>query len=152
MRLAQHSDYAFRMLIHAALKDPARVTVSEVAQAYSLSSAHLQKVAQTLAAHGYLQTIRGRSGGLRLAQSPDAIRLGQVATITEPDFQIAPCMSPSDGDCPIYEPCVLRTALTNASQAFLDELNKWTLADLIRKRKPLLVALEGSSVSRRRIG
>ena len=49
-------------------------------------------------------------------------------------------MSPSDADCPIYEPCVLRTALTNASQAFLDELNKWTLADLIRKRKPLLIA------------
>ena len=63
MRLSQHSDYAFRMLIHAALKDPARITVAEVAQAYSLSSAHLQKVAQTLASHGYLQTIRGRSGG-----------------------------------------------------------------------------------------
>jgi Rrf2 family nitric oxide-sensitive transcriptional repressor len=147
MRLSQHTDYAFRMLIHAGLRTPDLVTVNEVAQAFDLSVAHLQKVAQTLGTHGYLQTVRGRSGGLRLAQFPELIRLGEVAAITEPDFQIAPCMSPT-GACPIYTPCILRTALSDASAAFLAELNKWTLADLIRKRKPLLFALEGLSGAR----
>jgi len=142
MRLSQHSDYAFRMLIHVALRAPELTTVGEVATEFNLSSAHLQKVAQTLAAHGYLQTVRGRSGGLRLARAPELVRLGQVASITEPDFQIAPCMSSSGDDCPIYEPCILRKALSNASDAFLAELDKWTLADLVKKRKPLLFALE----------
>ena len=148
MRLSQHSDYAFRMLIHAALRDPDLTTVNDVAKDFGLSAAHLQKVAQTLAGKGYLQTIRGRSGGIALAQPPNRIRLGEVVAITEPDFQIAPCMSPSD-DCPIYAPCVLRTALSDAAQAFLAELNKWTLADLIKSRKPLLFALENLTNGRR---
>lgn len=141
MRVSQHSDYAFRMLIHAALRDPALTTVGEVAKDFNLSSAHLHKVAQTLAAHGYLQTVRGRSGGLRLAQPPELVRLGRVAAITEPDFQMAPCMSPREERCPIFQPCLLRGVLSQATEAFLAELDKWTLADLVKRRKPLLVAL-----------
>lgn len=140
MRLAQHSDYALRMLIHAALCAPELTTVSEIAEEFGLSLTHLQKVAQTLAAHGYIETVRGRSGGIRLARAPETIRIGKVITATEPDFQMAPCTGES-GDCPIYDPCTLRIALTSAKDAFLLELDRWTLADLIRKRKPLLIAL-----------
>ena len=142
MRLSRHSDYAFRMLMHAALRAPELVTVNDVARAFHLSAAHLQKVAQTLAARGYLATVRGRSGGLLLAQPPESIRLGDVAAISEPDFHLAPCMAESGETCPIYEPCILRAALSSAARAFLAELNKSTLADLIGRRKPLLVALE----------
>jgi Rrf2 family nitric oxide-sensitive transcriptional repressor len=141
MRLSQHSDFAFRLLIAAALKEPEVATVGEVAGAFDLSATHLQKVAQTLAAHGYVQTLRGRAGGVRLARRPHAIRLGDVASLTEPDFQIAPCMPPAETRCPIYEPCVLRGALSRAADAFIAELNRWTLADLIRPKKPLLTAL-----------
>ena len=141
MRLSRHSDYAFRMLIHAALRAPALTTVGEIARDFGLSATHLNKVAQTLAAHGYLQTVRGRAGGLRLARDPETIRLGQVATVTEPDFQMAPCMSPSEQRCPIYEPCVLRHALSDAAVAFIAELDKWTLKDLIAQRAPLLLSI-----------
>jgi Rrf2 family transcriptional regulator, nitric oxide-sensitive transcriptional repressor len=136
------------MLIHAALRAPALTTVRVVAQDFGLSATHLNKVAQSLAAHGYLQTVRGRSGGLRLLQKPEAIRLGAVAMATEPDFHIASCMSPGGGNCPIYEPCVLRGILSNAANSFLAELNKWTLADLIARRRPLLVAIESISGGR----
>jgi Rrf2 family transcriptional regulator, nitric oxide-sensitive transcriptional repressor len=142
MRLAQHSDYAFRMLIHAALRAPGLTTVRDVARDFDLSIAHLQKVAQTLANHGYIETVRGRSGGLRLAKAPEQIRLSKVLAVTEPDFQIVPCMDSEGGSCPIYDPCILRTALSQATSAFLGELDNWTLADLVEKRKPLLVALK----------
>ena len=145
MRLSQHSDYAFRLLIYVALREPAFATVGEIAATFELSLTHLQKVAQTLAAHGYVDTTRGRSGGVRLARRPHSIRLGDVAAITEPDFQIAPCMPPGEAECPIYQPCVLRTALSRASDAFLAELNAWTLADLIRERAQLLTALNVNS-------
>src|SRR4051794_25098452 len=129
------------MLIHAGLRAPALTTVGEIALDFGISAAHLNKVAQTLAASGYLQTVRGRSGGLRLTRDPNSIRLGEVARVTEPDFQIASCMSPGGGNCPIYEPCVLRGILSDAATAFIAELDKWTLADLIKKRKPLLFAI-----------
>ena len=143
MRLAQHTDYALRMLIHAALREPELTTVPDIAEAFDLSVAHLQKVAQTLHAHGYIETVRGRAGGIRLALPPEEIHIGKVVAITEPDFQLAPCMHPGEGSCAIYSPCELRTAFKAAAQAFLAELDQWTLADLIRKRKPLLVALHG---------
>jgi Rrf2 family nitric oxide-sensitive transcriptional repressor len=133
------------MLIHAALQAPALTTVGEIAQDFSVSATHLNKVAQTLAASGYLQTVRGRSGGLRLSRDPKSIRLGDVARITEPDFQIASCFSPGGGNCPIYEPCVLRGILSDAAAAFIAELDKWTLADLIKNRKPLLLAIRDSA-------
>jgi Rrf2 family nitric oxide-sensitive transcriptional repressor len=130
------------MLMHAALRKPALTTVGEIAQDFGLSAAHLNKVAQTLAAGGYLETVRGRSGGLRLLHNPQAIRLGAVAMVTEPDFHIASCMSPDGGHCPIYEPCVLRGILSDAANSFIAELNKWTLADLIARRRPLLLAID----------
>jgi Rrf2 family nitric oxide-sensitive transcriptional repressor len=150
LRLSLHSDYAFRMLIHAALRAPELTTVGEIAQDFGLSATHLNKVAQTLAAHGYLQTIRGRSGGLRLIRDPKSIRLGEVATVTEPDFHIAPCMSPVGGNCPIYEPCILRGALSQAAEAFIEKLDEWTLADLLHDRKPLLVAINSERIAQGR--
>jgi Rrf2 family nitric oxide-sensitive transcriptional repressor len=128
------------MLIHAALCAPELTTVAEIAEEFHLSMTHLQKVAQTLAAHGYVETVRGRSGGIRLARAPETIQIGKVILATEPDFQMAPCTA-DHGDCPIYDPCTLRIALSRAKDAFLAELDSWTLADLIRKRKPLLIAL-----------
>jgi Rrf2 family transcriptional regulator, nitric oxide-sensitive transcriptional repressor len=142
VRLTQHTDYALRMLIHAALRAPALITVGEVAQTFDLSAAHLNKVAQTLAEHGLLQTVRGRSGGLRLLREPAAIRVGDVVRVTEPDFQIAPCMSATGRSCAIEEACDLRSVLTRATDAFLAELDKWTLADMVRQRAPMLIAID----------
>jgi Rrf2 family nitric oxide-sensitive transcriptional repressor len=141
VRLTRHTDYALRMLIHAALRAPALITVGEVARAFDLSAPHLNKVAQTLAGHGLLQTVRGRSGGLRLLREPDGIRLGEVVRITEPDFQLAPCMGTHDYGCTIQRCCDLRRVLDQAMTAFLAELDRWTLADMVARRTPMLIAI-----------
>ena len=135
------------MLIHAALRAPVLTTVGEVAETYGLSATHLNKVAQTLAEHGLLQTVRGRSGGIGLARDPESIRLGAVVRVTEPDFQIAPCMAPAGRACAIEGACDLRSVLSQATEAFLAELDKWTLADMVKQRVPMLIAI--SAVRRR---
>ena len=141
VRLTQHTDYALRMLIHAALRAPALTTVGEVAQTYELSATHLNKVAQTLAEHGLLQTVRGRAGGIRLLRDPASIRIGAVVRVTEPDFQIAPCMAPGSRACAIHGACDLRHVLARAIEAFIAELDKWTLADMVKERGPMLIAI-----------
>src|SRR5690348_13623630 len=105
------------MLIQAALRAPSLITIREVANAFDLSAPHLNKVAQTLAAHGLLQTVRGRSGGLRLLREPGTIRLGEVVRVTEPDFQLAPCMAKAGQTCTIERCCDLRHVLEQATQA-----------------------------------
>ena len=83
MRLTAYSDYSLRLLMYAALKSPALVTIQEVADIYGISKNHLMKIAFDLGRHGFLETVRGRGGGLRLARRPDKIGLGEIVRATE---------------------------------------------------------------------
>src|SRR3954452_21101436 len=114
MRLTVYADYALRLLMYLALKEDGCATIGEVAQAYGISKSHLMKVAHQLGVAGYIETVRGRSGGLRLAKSPKQINLGEVVRWTEPDMALVPCFKPIDAFCAIQPSCVLKGALHRA--------------------------------------
>ncbi|BAQ18412.1 RrF2 family transcriptional regulator [Methyloceanibacter caenitepidi] len=137
MRLTVYSDYALRLLMYVAVKDGDLATIAEVAGAYGISKNHLTKVAYELGVAGYVETVRGRGGGLRLARRPERISLGDVVRHTEPDMALVPCFPPLDEGCAIERCCVLRKALHKAGEAFLEVLDGYTLADLARPRSAL---------------
>ncbi len=141
MRLTVYSDYALRMLMYLAVKDGEMATVAEIADAYGISKNHLMKVAHQLGVAGYVETVRGRGGGLRLARSREAITLGDVVRQTEPDMALVPCFAPVDEPCAIARCCLLRSALSQASDAFFGVLDAYSLADLARPRSRLRAAL-----------
>lgn len=141
MRLTVYSDYALRLLMYLAVKDGELATVAEIADAYGISKNHLMKVAHQLGLAGYVETVRGRGGGLRLARPREAITLGAVVRRTEPDMALVPCFAPVDEDCAIARCCLLRGALGRAGDAFLDVLDTYSLADLVRPRNRLREAL-----------
>jgi Rrf2 family transcriptional regulator, nitric oxide-sensitive transcriptional repressor len=134
MRLTVYTDYALRLLMYLALKDDAVATISEVASSYGISRNHLMKVAYELGAAGYVETIRGRGGGMRLAKPAESIRLGDVVRCTEPDMALVTCFEPIEASCAIKRCCVLRGALERARTAFNDVLDDYSLADLVRPR------------------
>lgn len=150
MRLTVYTDYALRMLMYLAVKDDGLATISEIAARYGISKNHLMKVAHQLGVAGYVESVRGRSGGLRLAQPIAAIRLGDVVRRTEPDMALVTCFKPVDAPCAIKPCCVLRHALEKAGKAFLEILDGYSLADLVKPRTPLrsLLAIEPASDSR----
>ena len=131
MRLTVYTDYSLRLLIYAALAPNRLINITEVAQAYGISRNHLTKVVHQLALAGYLETVRGKGGGLRLAVRPEAIRLGDVVRECEPDMALVPCFSPIDAPCAIRTRCVLRQALQEARDNFFKVLDGYTLADLV---------------------
>ena len=137
MRLTVYSDYALRMLMYLAVKDDGLATIAEIAEAYGISRTHLMKVAHELGVAGFVETVRGRGGGLRLARPRDGITIGEVVRHTEPDMALVPCFAPVDDDCAIERCCVLRKALQKAGDAFLEVLDGYTLADLARPRSAL---------------
>jgi Rrf2 family nitric oxide-sensitive transcriptional repressor len=137
MRLTAYSDFSLRLLMYAALKDPALVTIQEVAGVYGISRNHLMKVAFQLGRHGFLETVRGRGGGLRLARAPDKIGLGEIIRTTEEDFKLVECFDPANNQCAIIKPCRLRGALSRALDAYLAVLDEYTLADLTRRHPAL---------------
>ena len=146
MRLTVDTDYALRVLMYLALKDDGLATIEEIAQSYGISKNHLMKVAHKLGVAGYLDTVRGRRGGLRLAKPAKAIGLGEVVRLTEPDMAIVMCFEPVNADCAILPYCVLRKALARARAAFINVLDDYTLSDLVKPRAPLQDMLAISSV------
>lgn len=99
MRLTVYTDYALRLLMYLAVKDDGLATIAEVANSYGISKTHLMKVAHQLGQAGYVGTIRGRGGGLRLAMPVERINLGQVVRHTEPDMAVVACLNPVDALC-----------------------------------------------------
>ncbi|MDF1823198.1 MAG: Rrf2 family transcriptional regulator [Verrucomicrobiales bacterium] len=130
MELNQFTDYSLRTLIVAALKNGDLTSVREVAASFSISENHLVKVVHKLSKLGYLETIRGRSGGIRLAKAPESIPIGEVVRAVE-SFTLVDCMPPRTGECRIAGVCRLQGLLHRASAAFFRELDSQTLADLV---------------------
>lgn len=137
MRLTVYTDYALRVLIYAALKRPEVATINEIAQSYRISRNHLMKVVHHLGILGYLETVRGKGGGIRLAKAPSKINLAEVIRNTEEDLALVECFQPGPPRCCIQSECVLRAALRTALDAFLKVLNRYTLSHLIRPNRAL---------------
>ena len=136
MRLTFSADYALRLLMLVGLETEHLVTIEEVADRFDISKNHLMKVAYQLGQAGYLQTVRGRNGGLRLGKAPSQIVVGEVVRKMEPDFAVVECQNPA-GRCKLAPCCALRSAMGEAVQAFLVKLDEYTLEELLRPKSKL---------------
>jgi Rrf2 family transcriptional regulator, nitric oxide-sensitive transcriptional repressor len=137
MRLTTFSDYSLRVLIYLGVHDDEIATVSQIAQAYGISSNHLMKVVHHLAQGGYIETARGKGGGMRLGLAPDKINIGELVRGTEDNRKLVECFDRDRSDCRIESACVLRGVLGKALDAFYSSLDAYTLADLIAPKPRL---------------
>ena len=138
MQLTRYSDYSLRVLMYLAVRPDSLATIEEISEAYGISRAHLMKVVHELGRAGLLETVRGRGGGIQLARAPEAISIGAVVRQTEDKLALVECFEPATSQCRIESACGLRGVLEEALDAFLGTLDRYTLADLVaRRRKPL---------------
>jgi Rrf2 family nitric oxide-sensitive transcriptional repressor len=146
MRLTTFSDYAFRVLIYLGSAPQSLATIADIAKAYGVSENHLMKVVHQLAQLGYIETVRGKGGGMRLARPASEINVGEVLRATEDGFAIVECLGEGGSDCRIARACALKGALGEAVEAFLATLDRYTLADLVRPSvaRVLLVKAPGT--------
>lgn len=138
MRLTRHTDYALRVLMYLGLQEGRLCTIGEIATAYRISESHLTKVVHQLGVVGLVQTVRGHGGGLRLVLAPEEIGLGRVVRLVEDDLGIVECFDSRSNTCPIAGPCSLSGILDEALGAFLDVLDRYSLADLLGSRRAIL--------------
>ncbi len=148
MRLTQFSNFAIRVLMSAGLRASAPVSVPDIARAYGISYNHLKKAAAELCRLGYLEAVRGRDGGVRLARDPEAINIGAVIRATEGAVVLVECFDPATNTCPLRPACVLKGALERATAAFFAVLDDYTLADLLAAPDELRTLLAGEATDR----
>ncbi len=138
MRINTYTDYALRVLMHAAVRHPALVTIQEVATSFGISRNHLTKVIHKLAQAGFLETQRGRGGGFTLAKPAAKIRVGDVVRFGEADSVLVECFDPIRNTCVVTPVCKLKHQLHEALQAFYAVLDQYTVADLYHSREGVL--------------
>lgn len=149
MRLTTFTDYSLRVLMYVAAHPEGRATIAEIARAYGISEHHLTKVVHFLGREGYLENLRGRGGGLRLARTPEAINVGDVVKLTEGGDVPAECFERDTNCCAITADCKLKFALSDAVEAFYATLRRFTLEDVVKNRKALGRVLFASPPTRK---
>ena len=138
MKLTSYTNYALRSLQFAALHAPDLVRVDDVVRVHGLARPHIVKIVHALGQAGYLETVRGRGGGFRLARPADQINVGAVVRLMEGPLDIVECFNPEQNTCPLIGICRLSRALQTATQAFLAVLDDISIADIAANRGALL--------------
>ncbi|MBL8429079.1 MAG: Rrf2 family transcriptional regulator [Dechloromonas sp.] len=131
MRLSAFCDYTLRVLMYLGVRKDRLVTIAEIAAAHDISKSHLMKVVHHLGLNGYIETVRGKGGGIRLARAPRQIVVGDVIRQSESDFAMAECFA-GHATCRIQGACCLPGILDEALRAMFLVLDRYTLADLLR--------------------
>lgn len=135
MQLTQYTDYSLRTLIYLGLRRDGLSTITEISESYGISRNHLVKVVHQLGAQGLILTVRGKGGGIRLANSPDEINIGDVVRRFE-NLALVECFSEANA-CAISPSCRLRGVLQEAMRGFMEVLDAYTLQDLLVSKKKM---------------
>jgi len=134
MQLTSYTDYSLRALLFIAKEPDRLVTVSEITEHYGVSRNHMVKVVHNLGTLGFVKTVRGKSGGVRLARRPEDIRISDVVKETEPHMNIQECFNRSTNTCPLIDDCRLMGVLYKARSGFMSVLEQYTLADMMKSK------------------
>jgi len=135
VRLTLYTDYSLRVLLYLATKPDELGTITEISDFFNISRNHLVKVVHNLGMLGFIITVRGKNGGIKLSRPPEKISISEVVKSTEPDMDILECFNPETDHCVISPTCKLKSVLYDARTAFVDTLGQYTLADMARPAK-----------------
>ena len=144
MRLTDYTDYSLRVMLYLAVREEGLATIQDISDAYGISKNHLMKVVQRLGELGWVETVRGRNGGLRLFEHSGSLTVGEVVRATESEFALVGCFPVEGGshrDCVIQSQCRLKGVLEVARDAFLSELDRHTIGELAEPAGPLAALL-----------
>lgn len=152
MRLTAFTDYGLRVLMRLAQEPDRLFTTEEIADEHGISRNHLVKVVRGLAEGQFINTHRGGGGGMQLARPATGIPLGQVIRHLEARQALVDCFRPDGGDCRLNPGCRLKARLRHAEEAFLDDLDRSSIADCVAKapaKRRLRQESERSATQRR---
>jgi Rrf2 family transcriptional regulator, nitric oxide-sensitive transcriptional repressor len=140
MRLTVQTDFALRTLMFLGASE-GHQTIEVIARHYGISRNHLMKVAQRLVAEGYVESVRGRGGGLALARPSEALNLGTIVRAFEDVGTFVECFDPVTNQCVATPACGLKHILAGGVAAFMTHLDQFSVADLITDKRLFAEAL-----------
>ena len=137
MQITYYTDYSLRVLMYLAIRRDRIANISEIAECYGISRNHLVKVVHNLARGGFIKSYRGKGGGIELARDLKEINIGDVVRCTEGPLKPVECFDVERNRCVIANVCGLADVIAEACNSFFATLDRYTLADLVRRRERL---------------
>ncbi len=128
MQLSRFSDYSLRVLFYTATNNHRLCQLAEIADFFDISVEHLRKVVHGLAKSGYLETFRGKKGGIRLAVPSADINLAEIVALTEGMRPLVDC---TGQECCLSPACGLKNILAQAQTAMMRTLAQYSVADIL---------------------
>jgi Rrf2 family nitric oxide-sensitive transcriptional repressor len=135
MQLTTFTDYGLRVLMYLSAHPEELSSVKQIAEHYNISRNHLVKVVHRLSLLGYIETTKGKGGGIQITAGADGLRLGDVVIELESSMFMVECFNVQTNSCTITEDCKLKHCLHDATQAFVAVLNEYTLRDVVKNRE-----------------
>ncbi|MBL1259337.1 MAG: Rrf2 family transcriptional regulator [Thiotrichaceae bacterium] len=145
MQLTLYTDYSFRVLLYLGVNRDRLCTIAEISERCAATQNHLVKVVHNLGREGYIQTMRGRTGGIRLKKEPEDIRLTDIIRCTEVNLNIAECLR-ENNKCHITKVCKIKHIFKEAQNEFIETLDRYTVADLLKDKEQLTTIFSGNVV------
>ena len=130
MHITRFTDYSLRVLMYLVTQDEELSTIRDIAESYGISKNHLMKVVQELSAKGYIESIRGKNGGIRLKTPPEEINIGRLVRAFESEHPVVECEG-ENNQCVITPSCQLKRVFGEAMESFFSSLDHYTLADIM---------------------
>ncbi|WP_409478848.1 RrF2 family transcriptional regulator [Pseudobdellovibrio sp. HCB154] len=134
MRLTDHTDYSLRVLMYLN-QEKRLITLNELAEKLDISKNNLIKVSNQLAKFGFIETTKGRTGGLLIKEGTSRKTIADIIKQTEESFYMAECFSEKRCECTFLKNCQLKVTLKSALRAFMDSLAKTTIDDVTPKKR-----------------
>ncbi|PAJ73460.1 hypothetical protein CJF42_15875 [Pseudoalteromonas sp. NBT06-2] len=141
MRQNVRTDYSIRVLMYLALYTENLVSIEEIAKSYAISKNHLTKVVHILVKSGFVTSVRGRNGGIKLAKLPEDINIGHVVSQTEEDFYLVECFNTTSNKCVMTGACKLGNVFSEALEAYMESLSRYSLRNLVENQQMMRRAL-----------
>ena len=126
--------YALRVMVDLAEHGGAGfITLSEVAARQEISEKYLENIAKELVRAGYLQGLRGKGGGYRLARAPEDINVRDVLVTMEGTLSPVACLEKGAVPCDRAGDCRTLPLWQGLDKVIEDYLRGFTVRDLMHR-------------------
>lgn len=134
MRLSKTTNYAIRILLDCAASDGNLVKVAEISERRDVTLQNTFKIVHLLSRAGFLQAVRGRHGGVRLARPAADIRIGDVVRAME-TMRLEIESDEGDARAPERQLAAFDQLFDDALDAFISVLDGHTLQDMMKAKR-----------------
>lgn len=100
MMISTKGRYALRVMIDIAQHNTGEyIPLKDIAERQEISIKYLEGITAALAKAGYLEALRGKNGGYRLAQSPENFTAEGILKLMEGSLAPVACLETSPNRC-----------------------------------------------------